>query len=58
MQKINNNTLKQSQPIEEIDCGFCWDFRKKKTIELFFLDRANNMRPCDYCPSCGRKLKG
>jgi len=40
----------------EIGCGFCHDKRKNKDIELYFLDRANNMRPCAYCPSCGRKL--
>lgn len=43
---------------QDPECGFCWDRRKKKTIELFFLDRANNMRPCEYCPICGRKLQG
>ena len=41
---------------EEIGCGFCRDRRKKQDIELYFLDRANNMRPCNYCPSCGRKF--
>jgi hypothetical protein len=46
----------ETQPIEiEIGCGFCWDRRKKKNKELFFLDAANNMRVCNYCPSCGRK---
>ena len=40
----------------EIGCGFCRDKRKNKDIELYFLDRANNMRVCSYCPSCGRKL--
>lgn len=40
---------------EEFGCGFCWDKRKKKEKELFFLDNANNMRLCIYCPSCGRK---
>lgn len=42
--------------LQEIECGFCWDKRKHKSIELFFLDRANNMRICEYCPVCGRKL--
>ena len=41
---------------QEIGCGYCWDARKKNNIELYFLDRANNMRVCDYCPSCGRKF--
>ena len=40
---------------EEIGCGFCWDKTRKKEKELFFLDAANNMRVCNYCPSCGRK---
>ena len=40
---------------EEYGCGFCWDKRKNKEKELFFLDTANNMRICTYCPSCGRK---
>ena len=41
----------------EIGCGFCWDKKRKKSKELFFLDAANNMRVCDYCPSCGRKYE-
>lgn len=40
----------------EIGCGFCWDKRKRHDIELWFIDRANNMRICSFCPSCGRKL--
>lgn len=41
----------------EIDfgCNYCWDLKKKKEKELFFLDKANNMRICNYCPNCGRK---
>ena len=39
----------------EFGCGFCWDRRQQKEKELFFLDKANNMRICTYCPSCGRK---
>jgi len=42
---------------EQIGCGYCWDNRKKKNKELFFLDAANNMRICTYCPSCGRYLE-
>lgn len=48
----------QSTPVEtdeEFGCGFCWDKRKQKSKELFFLDAANNMRICKYCPSCGRE---
>lgn len=40
---------------QEFGCGFCWDRKKNKSKELFFLDAANNMRVCDFCPSCGRK---
>lgn len=48
----------ESQPIsEEIGCGFCWDRKRKKEKELFFLDGANNMRICNYCPYCGRKYE-
>lgn len=42
---------------EEPYCGYCWDKRKQKRKELFFLDHANNMRVCLYCPSCGRKYE-
>lgn len=42
---------------EEIGCGFCWDKKKKQEKELFFLDAANNMRVCNYCPYCGRKYE-
>lgn len=41
----------------EFGCGFCWDKRKKKDKELFFIDAANNMRVCNYCPYCGRKYE-
>ena len=43
--------------IEEIGCSFCWDRKKEKTKELFFLDAANNMRICNFCPYCGRDMK-
>lgn len=43
--------------IQEIGCGYCYDNRTKKDIEIYFFDRANNMRICDYCPSCGRQLR-
>lgn len=38
----------------EFGCKFCWDRKRKKEKELFFLDAANNMRICNYCPYCGR----
>ncbi len=41
----------------EFGCGFCWDKKRKKNKELFFLDAANNMRVCSFCPSCGRKYE-
>ena len=47
-----------AQPVEEeYGCRFCWDKRKKKAKELFFLDAANNMRVCNYCPYCGRSYE-
>ncbi len=42
---------------EQFGCGFCWDKKKKKSKELFFLDNANNMRVCNFCPACGRKYE-
>lgn len=41
----------------EFGCGFCWDKKRQKSKELFFLDAANNMRPCIYCPHCGREYE-
>ena len=50
--------LSPTEPIEiEFGCGFCWDKKKKKNKELFFLDAANNMRVCNFCPYCGRKYE-
>lgn len=40
-----------------IECSFCWDRKKKKSRELFFFDHANNLRPCLYCPICGRSYE-
>lgn len=45
----------QEEVVEEIGCGFCWDKKRKRDKELFFLDNANNMRVCNFCPYCGRK---
>lgn len=42
---------------EEFGCKFCWDKRRQKEKELFFLDAANNIRVCNYCPYCGRKYE-
>ncbi len=50
-------SVKVQEGPEEFGCGFCWDKRKKQTKELYFLDAANNMRVCTFCPSCGRELK-
>jgi len=50
----DSQTVNQQQN-EEFGCGFCWDKKRAKEKELFFLDAANNMRICTYCPSCGRK---
>lgn len=48
--------LQEPAPVD-FGCGFCWDKKKQCPKELYFLDRANNMRLCKYCPSCGRKLE-
>lgn len=45
-----------TQEQEEFGCGFCWDKKREKNKELFFLDAANNMRICVFCPYCGRPL--
>lgn len=39
---------------QEFGCEFCWDNHRKQDIELYFFDRANNLRLCNYCPVCGR----
>lgn len=51
----SQTSMPQTTIEEEFGCGFCWDKKRKKAKELFFLDAANNMRICNYCPSCGRK---
>lgn len=43
---------------QEPTCTFCWDSRKKKDKNLTFFDQANNLRICNYCPWCGRKIGG
>jgi len=44
--------------VEEFGCGYCWDRKRNKSKELFFLDAANNMRVCNFCPYCGREYGG
>ena len=53
-------TREQPAPVveDEFGCGYCWDKKRKKSKELFFLDAANNMRVCNYCPYCGRAYEG
>lgn len=51
----NSQEPTQQKVEAEFGCGFCWDKKRQKEKELFFLDNANNMRICTYCPSCGRK---
>ena len=57
MKVIANYNTSGETIVEEIGCGFCWDKKRKKNKELFFLDAANNMRPCIYCPYCGREYE-
>ena len=54
---VDYSTENEEEVVQEIGCGFCWDKRKSENIELWFIDRANNMRLCSYCPSCGRKYE-
>ena len=49
--------IEQQIQEEEERCRYCYDAKKKKDIELYFFDRANNMRLCEFCPICGRKYK-
>lgn len=57
MKIITNYNTDGETIVEEIGCGFCWDKKRKKNKELFFLDAANNMRVCTFCPSCGRVME-
>lgn len=55
---INEKELAPNeQPLELLNCGFCYDNKHHANIDLYFLDRANNMRICKYCPNCGRELE-
>ena len=38
-----DKVLSSKRVEEEFGCGFCWDKRKNKSKELYFLDAANNM---------------
>lgn len=51
---FSEEEILQIQDEENEGCGYCIDRRHRKEIELFFLDAANNMRVCHYCPWCGR----
>lgn len=54
MKYYEEETHDETPVVEEEYCAFCWDKRKRVRKELFFLDKANNMRLCLYCPNCGR----
>ena len=51
-QQFQNET--PEEVVTEYGCGFCWDKKKNRNKELFFLDKANNLRVCYFCPNCGR----
>ena len=38
----------------EFGCSFCYDAKKDKEKEIFFIDAANNLRLSKFCPWCGR----
>ena len=46
--------VEEEVQLKEEYCDFCWDRKKKRDKELFFLDKANNLRICSFCPHCGR----
>ena len=52
---LNEINAQEHEETVEFGCGFCWDKKRNKEKELFFLDKANNMRICTFCPNCGRK---
>ena len=54
---VENVLTNVTEEEEEYGCKFCWDKRKNKSKELFFLDAANNIRVCHYCPYCGREYE-
>lgn len=64
MRKYENDYYDDEQTVQpayraqeqEFGCSFCYDNRAKKDIEIYFFDRANNMRISVYCPYCGRKF--
>ena len=42
--------------MDEFGCFYCWNPKlKQEKPQLYFFDAANNYKPCDYCPKCGRK---
>ena len=53
--RASQETQSQEVVTEEIGCGFCQNKKRNRDKELFFLDNANNMRVCNFCPYCGRK---
>ena len=53
---MREQELQEEQEFQEV-CKYCYDDKKKKDIDLYFFDRANNMRLCIYCPICGRKYQ-
>ena len=46
---LNNNSA-----VEE-GCFVCQD-KKGKNQDVFYFDKANNMRDSKFCPNCGRKI--
>ncbi len=49
------NFTQEVEAEEEYGCAFCWDKKKNREIEIYFFDRANNLRLCRFCPNCGRE---
>ena len=45
-------------PVDNVEgCFVCQD-KKGKSQDVFYFDKANNMREANFCPNCGRKISG
>ena len=45
-------------PMDNVEgCFVCQD-KKGKSQDVFYFDKANNMREANFCPNCGRKISG
>ena len=54
IEDLDASLSNETTGIEE-GCFVCQD-KKGKTQEVFYFDKANNMRDSNFCPNCGRKI--